>query len=99
MGFQLYSGNIDEGLKGRKAHWWVAKIFLKNTWPSKLEMRVPEMSEKIFLLSEVKMKFSVEQKVYIVCIYYVTKSYKKVWEEFSPKYSDWSTLPEVQFNL
>ncbi len=27
--FQLYSGNSDKGLKGSKAHRWVAKIFLK----------------------------------------------------------------------
>ncbi len=34
-------------------------------------MNVVEMCEKIFLLSEVKMKFSIEQKVFIVHVYYV----------------------------
>ncbi len=52
------------------------------------------MCEKIFLLPEVKMKFSIEQNMFIVRIYYATKSYKKVQEEFSGKYSDWSTLPD-----
>ncbi len=51
-------------------------------------MSVAEMCEKIFLLSEVKMKFSVEQKVFIVCVYYATKWYKKVRKEFSAKYSE-----------
>ncbi len=37
-------------------------------------MSVVEMYEKMFLLSEVKMKFSLEQKVFIVRIYYATKS-------------------------
>ncbi len=50
-------------------------------------MNVIEMFEKIFLLSE-KMKFSTEQKVFIVRVYYTTKSYKKVWKEFSAKYSE-----------
>ncbi len=63
MGFQLYSGNTDEGLKGGKAHGWVAKICLRNSWPSKLEISVVEMCKKIILVSEVKMKFSVEQKM------------------------------------
>ncbi len=40
-------------------------------------MSLVEMCEKIFLLSEGKMKFSIEQKVFIVRIYYATKSYKK----------------------
>ncbi len=39
-------------------------------------MSIVEMCEKM-LLSEVKMKFSEEQKVFIVCVYYATKSYKK----------------------
>ncbi len=55
---------------------------LRNSWPSKLEMSEVEKRGKIFLLSEVKMKFSVEQNVFIVCVYYVTKSYKRVQEEF-----------------
>ncbi len=37
------------------------------------------------------MKFSAEQKVFIVCVYR-TKSYKNVQEEFFAKYSDWNTL-------
>ncbi len=82
MGFQLYSGNIDEGLKGWKAHKWVAKICLRNNWPSKLEISILEMCEKIFLLSEAKMKFPVEQKVFIVRVYYATKSYKKCGKNF-----------------
>ncbi len=49
-------------------------------------MSVVEMCEKIFLLSEVKMKFSTEQKLFIV--YYAIKSYKKVWEKFSAKYTE-----------
>ncbi len=69
MGFQLYSGNTDEGLKGGKAHGWVVKIYLRNSWPSKLEMSVFEICEKIFLSSGVKVKFSVEQKVFIVRVY------------------------------
>ncbi len=40
-------------------------------------MSVVEMCEKIFLLSEVNIKFSVEQYVFIVRIYYAAKSYKK----------------------
>ncbi len=71
MGFQLYSGNTDEGLKAWKAHGWVAKICLRNSWPSKLEMSIVGMCEKIFLLSEVKMKRSVEQ-VFIVHGSYTT---------------------------
>ncbi len=51
-------------------------------------MSAVEMDEKIFLLSEVKMKFSVEGKVFIVRVYYATKSYKKVREEFLVKYSE-----------
>ncbi len=70
-------GFTDEGLKGGKTHGWIAKICLKNSWSSKLEMSVVEMSDKIFLLSEVKMKFFVEQKVFIVNVYYATKSYTK----------------------
>ncbi len=88
MGFQLYSGNTDEGLKCGKAHGCVAKICLRNNWPSKLEMNEVEICEKIFLLSEVKMKFSVEQKEFIVRVYYTTKSYKKMRKEFSAKYSE-----------
>ncbi len=45
------------------------------------------MCEKIFLLSEVKMKFSIKQKVFIVGVYY-TKLYKKVREEFLAKYGE-----------
>ncbi len=86
--FQLYSSNTDEGWKGEKAHGWVAKICQRNSWPSKLELSVVEMCEKIFLLSEVKIKFSIEPNMFIVCIYYATKLYKKVWEEFSTKYSE-----------
>ncbi len=37
VGFQLYRGNADEGLKGGKAHGRVAKIRLRNSRPSKLE--------------------------------------------------------------
>ncbi len=44
--------------------------------------------KKMFLLSEVKIKFSVQQKVFIVHAYYATKSYKKVREEFSAKYTE-----------
>ncbi len=51
-------------------------------------MRVLEMCEKIFLFSEVKMNISKEQKVFIVHMYYTTKSYKKVREEFLAKYSE-----------
>ncbi len=40
-------------------------------------MILVEMYEKIFLLSEVKMKFSIEQKVFNIRVYYATKSYKK----------------------
>ncbi len=47
-----------------------------------------EISKKIFLLSQVKMKFSLEQKVFIVHIYYATKLYKKVWEEHLAKYNE-----------
>ncbi len=46
------------------------------------------MCEKIFLLLEVKMKFSIEQKTFIVRVNYATKSYKKVREEFLAKYSE-----------
>ncbi len=74
-------------MKGGKAHGWVAKICLRNSWPSKLEMSVVEMWEKIFLLPKEKIKFSVEQKVFLVRVYYSTKSYKKVREEFLAKYS------------
>ncbi len=45
-------------------------------------MSAAEMCEKIFFLSEVKMKFSVEQKVFIVRVYYPTKSYKKCRKKF-----------------
>ncbi len=55
------------------------------------------MCEKMFLLSEMKIKFSVEQKVFIVRIYYTTKSYKKVREKFLAKYSDWNTLRSVKY--
>ncbi len=68
MGFQLYSGNTEENLEGGKAHGWVAKICLRNSRPSKLEISVVEMCEKIFLLSEVKTKLSLEQKVFIIGI-------------------------------
>ncbi len=44
-------------------------------------MSVVEMCEKIFLLSEVKIKFSIEQNMFIFCVYYPTKSYKKVREQ------------------
>ncbi len=47
------------------------------------------MFEKIFLLWEVKMKFSIEQKVFIVwLLHHATKPYKKLQEEFSTKYSE-----------
>ncbi len=65
MGFPLYSGNTDEGLKGEKAGGWVAKVCLRKNRPSKLELSVVEMCEKICLLSKVKMKFSIEQLVLI----------------------------------
>ncbi len=74
MRFQLYSGNTDEGLKGKKAHGWVAKMCLRNSWPSNREMSIVEMCEKISVLLEVKMKFSIEQKVFIVRVYYARKS-------------------------
>ncbi len=74
----MYNGNTDGSLKGGKAHGWVAKICLRNSSPSKLEMNVVEKCEKIFLLSKVKMKFSVEQKIFIVRVYYATKLYKSV---------------------
>ncbi len=48
VGFQLYSGNTDEGLKGRRAHGWVAKIHLRNSWPSKLEISAVEPVKKYF---------------------------------------------------
>ncbi len=51
-------------------------------------MSVVKTCEKIFLLLEVKMKFSVERKVFIVRVYYATKSYKKVRVEFLAKYSE-----------
>ncbi len=44
------------------------------------------MCEKIFLLLEVKMNPPVEQKVFIVRIFYATMWFKKVREEFSVKY-------------
>ncbi len=43
VGFQFCGGNIDEDLKDVKAHGWVAKICLSNSWSSKLEMIVVEM--------------------------------------------------------
>ncbi len=94
MGFQLYSGNTDKGLKDGKARALVVRICLRNSWASKLEMSVVEICGQIFLLSEVKMKFSIEQKVFIVCVYYIIKAYKKVREEFLVKYTDWSTLSD-----
>ncbi len=36
--FQLYSGNTNEGLKGGKAHGRAAKIYIRNSWQSKVEM-------------------------------------------------------------
>ncbi len=84
MGFQLYRGNTDESLKVEKAHGWVAKICLRNSWPSKLEMSVVEMREEIFLFTEVKMK---EQKVFIVRVCYATKSCKEAGKEVLVKYS------------
>ncbi len=92
MGFQLYSSNTDEGLEGGKAHGWVVQICLRNGWPLKLETSVVEMCEKIFLLLEVKIKFSVEQKVFIICVCYATKSHKKVLGEFSAKYGEFRLI-------
>ncbi len=67
-----------EGLKGGKH-----RVGSTNSWPSKLEMSVAEICEKIFLLSKV----TVEQKVFIVHIYQATKSFKKMREKFSAEYS------------
>ncbi len=78
--FLLYS-NTNVGLKGRKAHGWVAKICLRNIYPSKLEMSVAEVCEKIFLLLENKRCLLFES---------ITphKIDKKVREEFLTKYSE-----------
>ncbi len=50
-------------------------VCLRNCWSLKLEMSVVKMCENMFSLSKVKMKFSIEQKVFIVRVYYITKSY------------------------
>ncbi len=39
VGFQLYSGSTDKGLKGGKAYGWVAKICLRNSCPSKSDVK------------------------------------------------------------
>ncbi len=81
----MYNSNTDGGLKSRKAHGWVAKLCLRNSSPSELDKSVVEICEKIVLLSEVKMKFSIEENVFIVRIYYPAKLYRKVRGEFSAK--------------
>ncbi len=53
-----------------------------------LDLSVVEMCEKMFLLLKVKIKFSSEQKVFIVRVYYAKKLYKNVREEISVKYSE-----------
>ncbi len=79
---------------------WVAKILgLRNSWSSKLEMSVVEMYEQIFLLLEEKIKFSVEQKVFIVRVYYVTKSYKKVRKNFWGYIETGARRQTVQLNM
>ncbi len=66
--------------------------------PEKLEMSIVKMSEKIFL-SEVKMKFSVEQKVFIVRVYYTAKSYKKVRKNFWRNIVTGAHCQTVQLNV
>ncbi len=73
--FSKLSGNIGEIS-------WLFTNFLTYNWK-----RAYLKWKNIFGIRS-ENEFSIEQKVLIVHIYYVTKSYKKVGEEFSAKYSE-----------